>query len=93
VFGIMMTEVEQIVQAAYADGYGDAILEVVYGAPPVMIWDNRFELLTSKALHIDPASAVMIYHTHYYTGWAEGAYDADVERREYERKALQGMHG
>lgn len=73
-----MTPAEYIPNAAYADGYGDAVLESE-GAPPMPIWDVRVEHLCDVS-SMDGSSLMYLYYHRYDSGWQDGAQDAFVER-------------
>ena len=77
----MMT-LEELRDAAYADGYGDATLEVGSGAPPMPIWDSRVERLADKATEMDGCTLLFHYYVRYDDGWKDGADDTfDEDKR------------
>ena len=76
-----MTTADHIRKAAYADGYGDAALEVGSGAPPMTIWDSRFESLCESLPNADGSTLMTIYHRRYYDGWVDGEYDTFQKER------------
>ena len=75
----------EIGDAAYADGYGDATLEVGSGAPPMPIWDSRFEYLADKATEMDTCTLMYHYYVRHDDGWVDGAHDVFHEDRIVER--------
>lgn len=75
-----MNTTEYISQAAYADGYGDAVLEVGSGAPPASIWDVRFESLIEQFPNADASAVMSIYCRRYDDGWMDGAHDENRDR-------------
>jgi len=84
----MMLDRDGVRQAAYADGYGDALVEIGLGAPPMPIWDSRVGRIADRAV----CDVVYMYYESYDRGWRDGEMDAYAERRGKEAQKCAHPH-
>ena len=77
-----MNAIEYTSKAAYADGYGDAVLEVGSGAPPASIWDARFDSIIERFPDADACTVMSVYCRAYDNGWADGAHDEHTDKQD-----------